>query len=115
MLDTTSNPGTYQRIFRVKALHLEFVPPKDQFYLVEHYIYYCQTGARYVSSGSGDMATNPMKVKTASEFFLTTALDLMEVVAQEWELELNWAQSIRERIVSHMKEDDQSNVEGKNG
>ncbi len=98
MMDTTSNPGTYQRIFRIKALHLEYVPPQDQLYLVEHYLYYCQTAARYLRAESHDLATTPMKVETASEFFLATALDLMEVVAQEWELELAWAQRIHERI-----------------
>lgn len=111
MMDTTSNPGTYQRIFRIKALHLEFIPPKDQLYLIEHYMYYCQAGTRCVRAEAHDMATNPMKVETASDFFRTTALDLMEVVAQEWELELNWAQSIRERIITRMNENEQTNVE----
>ncbi|SRR5712692_4161927 len=111
MMDTTSNPGTYQRIFRIKALHLEFVSPKDQLYLVEHYLYYCQTGARYLRAESHDLATNPMKVETASEFFLAAALDLMEVGAQEWELELAWAQRIRERTISRLNENNQKNRE----
>jgi DNA-binding PadR family transcriptional regulator len=111
MMDTTSNPGNYQRIFHIKALHLEFVSPRDQLYLVEHYLHYCQTGARYLRAESHDLATNPMKVETASEFFLVTALDLMEVVAQEWELELDWAQRIRERIISHMHENDRTTME----
>ena len=36
MLDTASHPGTYQRLFRIKALHLEYLSPKDQLYLVDH-------------------------------------------------------------------------------
>ena len=104
MMDTTSNPGTYQRIFRIKALHLEFLPPRDQLYLVEHYLYYCQTGVRYLRTRSHILATSPVKVETPGDAFLTTALDLMEVGAQAWELELAWAERLRERILSQMPE-----------
>lgn len=114
MMDTTSNPGTYQRIFHVKAIHLEFVSPKDQLYLVEHYMYYCRAAARYLRAESQDMATNRMKAEFVSEFFTTTALDLMEVVAQEWELELDWVQRIRERIMLSFKENDRKNMEENN-
>jgi DNA-binding PadR family transcriptional regulator len=111
MMDTTTNPGTYQRIFRIKALHLEFVPPKDQLYLVEHYLYYCQAGVRYLRAESHNLATDPMKVETASDSFLATALDIMGVGVQEWELELAWAQRLRERVVAHMQEHDRKTQE----
>jgi DNA-binding PadR family transcriptional regulator len=104
MMDTTSNPGTYQRIFRIKALHLEFLPPKDQLYLVEHYLYYCQTGVRYLRTRSHILATSPVKVEPASDAFLTAALDVMEVGVQAWELDLAWAQRLHERILSQMPE-----------
>src|SRR5207237_514717 len=42
MLDTTSHPGTYRRLFHIKALHLEFLPLEDQFFLVEHYLHFCE-------------------------------------------------------------------------
>src|SRR5436305_15321946 len=29
MMDTTSNQRTYQRLCRIKALHLEYAPPRD--------------------------------------------------------------------------------------
>lgn len=114
MMDTTSNPGTYQRIFHIKAIHLEFVSPQDQLYLVDHYMYYCQTATRYLKAEAQDLATNRQKTEKASEFFLTTALDLMEVVRQEWERERDWTQRIRERIVSGMNEDNQKNKEQNN-
>lgn len=115
MMDTTSNPGTYQRIFHMKAIHLEFVPTQDQLYLVEHYMYYCQTAARYLQAHAQNMATNRMKVEAGSEFFISTALDLMEVVKQEWERERDWALRIRERIVAGMKENNRENQEQHNG
>jgi DNA-binding PadR family transcriptional regulator len=100
MMDTTSNPGTYQRIFRLKALHLEFLQPKDQLFLVDHYLYYCQTAAHYLRGEAQDMKTNALKRKASSEMLLATALDLMATAAEQWESERAWAQRLRERIVA---------------
>ena len=100
MMDTTSNPGNYQRIFRLKALHLEFLPPKDQLFLVDHYLYYCQTAAHYMREEAQDMRGNAMKRDTSSEWLITTALDLMATAQEQWELERAWAQRLRERIIA---------------
>jgi DNA-binding PadR family transcriptional regulator len=100
MMDTTSNQGTYQRLFHIKALHLEFVSPEDQMVLVDHYLSYCQMGLRYQQTEAQDFATNPGKQEPASPAFRTTALELMDLVAQQWQLELAWALRLRERIVS---------------
>jgi len=100
MMDTTSNPGNYQRIFRLKALHLEFLPPKDQLFLVDHYLYYCQAGAHYLREEAENMKSNPLKRMTSSEMLLATALDLMATAAHQWELEQAWAQRVRERIIA---------------
>jgi hypothetical protein len=50
-------------------------------------------------------------VAAASDFFLAAALDVMEVGAQAWELELAWAQRIRECIISRTKENQQEKRE----
>ena len=100
MVDTTSNQGTYQRLFHIKALHLEFVSPEDQVSLVDHYVSYCQMGLRYLKAEAQDFATNPVKQESASPSFRTTALELMDLIARQWQLELAWALRLRERIVS---------------
>src|SRR6266568_3387767 len=100
MLDTTSNPGTYQRLFRIKALHLEFVSPEDQLYLVEHYVSYCQMGLRYQQAEAQDFVTNPLKQQSVSSFYGTVAQDVMALVSQQWQLELAWTQGLREQIVA---------------
>lgn len=100
MMDTTSNQGTYQRLFHIKALHLEFVSPEDQVTLVDHYVSYCQMGLHHLQAEAQDFVTNPVKQEPASSSFRTTALELMNLLAQQWQLELAWAQRLRERIVS---------------
>jgi len=100
MMDTTSNQGTYQRLFRIKALHLEYVSSEDQLSLVDHYLSYCQMGLRYQQAEAQDFATNPIKQGSVSSFYSAAALDLMELVSQQWRLELAWAQRLRERVVA---------------
>jgi DNA-binding PadR family transcriptional regulator len=100
MMDTTSNQGTYQRLFRIKALHQEYVSPEDQLSLVDHYISYCQMGLSYQQAEAQDFVTNPIKQQSVSNFYSAVALDLMELVSQQWQLELAWAQRLRERILA---------------
>jgi len=41
-----------------------------------------------------------IKQQPVSKFYSTTAVDLMELVSQQWQLELAWAQRLRERVVA---------------
>ena len=98
MMDTTSNQGTYQRLFRIKALHLEYVSQEDQLSLVDHYLSYCQMGLRYEQAEAQDFVTNPIKQRSVSSFYSGVALDLMDLVSQQWQLELAWAEGLRQRL-----------------
>jgi DNA-binding PadR family transcriptional regulator len=100
MMDTTSNQGTYQRLFRIKALHLEYISPENRLSLVDHYLSYCQMGLHYQQAQAHDFGTNPIKQSSVSTFYSAVALDLMDLVSQQWQLELAWAQRLRERIVA---------------
>jgi DNA-binding PadR family transcriptional regulator len=100
MMDTTSNQGTYQRLFRIKALHLEYVSLEDRISLVDHYISYCQMGLRYQQAEAQDFITNPIKQQSVSSFYGAVAVDLMGLIGQQWQLELAWAQRLRERVVA---------------
>ena len=99
MLDTTSNPGTYQRLFHIKVRHLEFLSLQDQRYLVDHYLTYCQTTLRYLRTETLDLATDPVKQEHVSSSMRGNALDLMTLLAQQWELEAAWVQRLREQMM----------------
>ncbi len=100
MMDTTSNQGTYQRLFRIKALHLEYVSSEDQLSLVDHYLSYCQMGLRYQQAEAQDFVTNPIKQRSVSSFYRTIAQDVMDLVTRQWQLELDWAKRLHERIIA---------------
>lgn len=112
MLDTTSNPGTYQQLFHMKVLHLEFLSPQDQRYLVDHYLTYCQTTLRYLRTETRDLATDPVKQEHASSSMRRNALDLMTVLAQQWELEAAWVQRLREQMAGTQGINETSEKEG---
>jgi DNA-binding PadR family transcriptional regulator len=99
MMDTTSNQGTYQRLFRIKALHLEYISPEERLILVDHFLSYCQMGLQYQQAAAQDFVSNPIKQQSVSRFYSAVALDLMDLVRRQWQLELTWAQQLRERIV----------------
>src|SRR5690348_5750221 len=50
MMDTTSNPGEYQRIFLQKMTVLHLLKPSERLYLIDHYINYCQAHVLHLTS-----------------------------------------------------------------
>jgi DNA-binding PadR family transcriptional regulator len=99
MLDTISNQGTYQRLFHIKALHFHLLPPEDQRYLVDHYLTYCETGLRYQTTQVREMIANPMKREYTDDTLRAVALELMALIARQWQREIEWARILCERIV----------------
>jgi DNA-binding PadR family transcriptional regulator len=97
MLDTTSNSGTYKRLFRIKALHLHLLSAEDRLFLIDHYIHYCQTGVRHQRAEAQDFAARTGGDELTNATFGVTALELMDLEARQWELELVWARGLRER------------------
>src|SRR5215472_6275040 len=61
MLDTSSHPGMYRRLFHVKALHLDLLPPESQLFLVEHYLAHCRQLLRAKAADARDLASDPIK------------------------------------------------------
>ena len=107
MMDTTSNQGTYQRLFRIKALHLEYLAPEEQLTLVDHYLSYCQMGVNYQQNSAQDFVTTPHKQQTVSRFYSDVALNLMGLIGQQWQLELAWAKQLRARVLTEQASDRQ--------
>jgi DNA-binding PadR family transcriptional regulator len=104
MLDTTSHPGTYRRIFHVKALHLEFLPPASQLFLVEHYLAHCRQTLRAKRADARDVAGTPLKQKHMSPALQEAAQALMRLKIEQWQLELAWGRALREQILSRLKQ-----------
>lgn len=103
MLDTTAHPGFYRRLFHIKALHLEFLPIEQQLFLVEHYVYYCQALIRDKRVEVQAFAADSGKRENMGEAFWEAAQEFMRFKAEQWQIELAWAQSLQQRVLARLK------------
>ena len=98
MLDTTSYPGDYQKLFLQKVTVLEFLNPTERLYLVDHYINYCQAHVLHLTAEAEDLVVNNRGYMRRPQ--LETTVNVIQHVADQWRLELEWAKSLREKEVA---------------
>ncbi len=101
MMDTTSNPGEYQRFFRFKVPHLALIKPTERLHLLDHYINYCQTHILYTKNEAEDMVqeTSAQKYDMAP-IRLEATLDVIGHMANQWQAELEWTKQLREKEIA---------------
>ena len=101
MMDTTSNPGEYQRFFRFKVPYLELLQPKERLHLLDHYINYCQTHILYSRNEAEDMVQDTSAHKYyMSPMRLEASLAVIGQMADQWQAELEWTKRLREKEVA---------------
>lgn len=100
MLDTTSHPGFYRRLFHIKALHLEFLPSEQQLFLVEHFLQYCQKLIQNKQAEEQAFASSPTKQEHMSRSFRQRALAFMQLKVEQLQLEVAQAQSLKAQIIA---------------
>ncbi len=103
MMDTTSNPGEYQKFFRFKVPYMELLQPDERLYLYDHYINYCQTHVLYMKTQAKELLE-----ETAGQYYMPArrlegTLDVLNQFANEWQMELDWAKQLREKEVAHIQ------------
>jgi DNA-binding PadR family transcriptional regulator len=95
MMDTSSNLGDYQRMFRYKFGYLDLLQPHERLHLLNHYVNYCQTSILYLET---EMGTLPQELAPYPDpVYLESLLAMLRHVQSQWEGELEWARSMRDR------------------
>lgn len=98
MMNTTSSPGEYQKLFAQKVGYLYFLKPTERLRLLDHYINYCQAHLHHLSAEADDLARESRSWDTSSEpYWVQDVLDAMQHVSDQWTLELEWAKRLREK------------------
>ena len=95
MLDTTSNPGDYQKLFLQKVPVMEFLKPTERLYLIDHYINYCQAHVLHLIAEVEDLVRNVNNKGFMKPSQLETTVNVMQHMIDQWRLELEWARSLR--------------------
>lgn len=104
MLDTTSNPGEYQRIFSYKVPVLHLLQPFERIYLIDHYINYCQTHVLHLSTEAADLAARALRNYHWESISLEATLDVMEHVEDFWRREVEWAHHLHQQELARQAE-----------
>jgi DNA-binding PadR family transcriptional regulator len=102
MMDTTSNPGDYQRIFWFKLANLHWLDPVDRLYLLDHYISFCQTHIFHLANERRDLEKKATDLYIMSDEQLEATLDAMRHLQAQWQLELDSARTWRAREADRM-------------
>lgn len=99
MMDTTSNPGDYQRIFWYKLPFLELLSPEERLYLLDHYINFAQTHLYHVRHEMEDLRHKARMGQLADDAMTPSWLDAtllaMGHLEKQWELEREFATACR--------------------
>jgi DNA-binding PadR family transcriptional regulator len=107
MMDVSSNPGDYQRLFNFKAGMLDLISFSDRLKLIDHYINYCHNQIFHIQSEKDDMEINEETRKQLVP--VERIVEMMAHRLKQWQLELEWANHLRDQeLARHERERDDS-------
>jgi len=96
MLNTMSNPGEYQKIFAQKVCYLDLLTLPERLRIIDHYINYCQAHILHQLAEAEDIIQKvPFDDAAWGDFQHDAVLDVIQHAADQWQLELAWAQKLR--------------------
>jgi DNA-binding PadR family transcriptional regulator len=104
MMDTTSNPGEYQKFFRLKVPCMQLLQPSERLYLYDHYINYCQTHVLHIKAQASEMVEENTGKEYMPPHRLEGILEIMHRHLDEWQAEMNWALHLREQEVLRIED-----------
>ncbi len=103
MMDISSNPGEYQRLFHLKVPHLALLAPRERLHLLNHYITYGETAVLHHQTEARDLLTTVAAGYETSLDLVAGAVELMEHQADQWQAEVDWTRRLRERVVARIE------------
>ena len=95
MLDTSSNPGDYQRLFLNKVDAWHFLTLEERLQIIDHYITFCQGHLQHITAVSDNWLYNAKRISSVQH---AEAEEVMLHMRDQWELELAWAKRLREKF-----------------
>ena len=105
LLDTTSYPGEYQKLFLQKVTYFSFLQPEERLHLIEQYLSYCQSLISYGTTRAEALANaggNPQESIDMTSAQLADLLIAMRHKIHQWQQELLWAEELREQVKARM-------------
>jgi len=118
MNDTSSNPGDYARLFMHKVSAFAFVHPGERLRLIDHYLAYCQAHVLHMQAEAIDLVRTVAEMEElhrespylAQGFpridneSLDYTVNVMQHSIEQWEREIEWTKSLREKEVANLEQ-----------
>jgi len=101
MMNITSNVGDYQKLFLHKVQAMEHLEPAERLILFEHYINFCQAHVLYMIAKVEEVLR--LQVHGMSPSHNNALVKIMRHVADQWQLELEWANGLLEEERAQQK------------
>jgi DNA-binding PadR family transcriptional regulator len=112
MMDTTSNPGEYQKIFLQKVSMLGFLKSSERLRLIDHYVNYCQAHVMHIMAEADDLVQrSPYWGSEWGPTRFKAVLEVMQHMVDQWQVELDWAKALRERELARIESSDSGILE----
>jgi len=100
MMDTSANPGEYSKLFWQKACSLDCLHPVEQLELIDHYLNYCQGHTLHLKAVTKQVIEGKAHYHDMPLAQLTLTLHALRRTAAHWQVELDYAGSLREKILA---------------
>ncbi len=101
MLDTTLNPGEYQKLFPLKVTDFAFLDPSERLRLIDHYMHYCQAHIIHLTIQMEEVLHEspswwPENDPALNKAHVERVIRVMQHYMDAWQLEHDWAKGLRE-------------------
>jgi len=104
IMDTTLNPGEYQKLFSLKVCDFAFLSPVERLRLIDHYMHYCQAHMIHLTIQMEEVLQEssswwPENDPASNKEHIERVIRVMQHYIDEWQLEYDWAKSLREKEI----------------
>lgn len=104
IMDTTLNPGEYQKLFSLKVCDFAFLSPVERLRLIDHYMHYCQAHMIHLTIQMEEVLQEssswwPENDPVSNKEHIERVIHVMQHYIDEWQLEYDWAKSLRDKEI----------------
>lgn len=95
MLDTTSNPGDYARLFWLKVPFFESLTGGERLYLIDHYLNYCQAHLVHLNGELTEMETDAPRQQYMTPPQIAATAQVIRHLRNQWRLDYDDVLALR--------------------
>ena len=116
ILDTSLNPGEYQKLFSLKVCDFAFLEPIERLRLIDHYMHYCQAHIIHLTMQMEEVLQEssswwPDNDPASNKAHVERVIRVMQHYMDEWQLEYDWAKGLREKEMAQAHPQDPAQVQ----